>query len=500
MSKRYAAFAVTAALLTLAFGCKSRVKPARPAASAVASVEASFSASPPSIDSASRFLLIGGGGEPDSSEVQLEADVGLAASVLLGPGTTLFAGGQTRFGVRETSPGGPDETDFRAALGMLFLPRERSSLVRAPRIHVDGASTYENVTRALDSLLATSSEVPLLVLVATHGDQAADPLDGFAVLWGNDALFVRDAVDLLSASSIVRPSRWVVGSCFGGAFARITDVPATATSRADHCGFFATDATRLASGCDPNPERSQQEGYTKQLFTALGRPVEPAADLDGNGRLSLLEAHTLATIRTRSFDVPLSTSEAYARASVAELVLPWEVEPIEALPETVAIIRALGESLGQTSEASAREAFASASQSLGERDEELADLEAARDTAWNRLRVALLERWPWLEDAYAPGWERRVAREAAAIRQVIFHSDVALGYREAEAQAGSVAAEADDLRVVEAMLARLVGAYDLGRMVAVVRRLAPERYARFAALRACEGFEPAVVARPARSE
>lgn len=452
----------------------------------------SFSELPSGVLPGAKYLIIGGGGEPDSSEVQLEADARLAAETLAPSGVTLFAGGAGRFGVREDAPvdrAGADR--FRDALGMLFLPRPRASSLRAPRLEVNGAATYESVTRALDVLLGTNGP-PLLVSIATHGEGAQDPLDGYAVLWGNDGLFVRDVVDLLQGSSIVRPSRWVVASCYGGVFARVVDAVGASNdaSVAMHCGVFATDEDRLASGCDADPERSHHEGYAKQLYTALGARVESGLDFDGDGRVSLLEAHAAASIRSRSFDVPVTSSEAYARRAATELNLPWETEPPEPLADGVAIVGALGRELQLDGEGVARDAWLSARQSLEERDEELADVEAMRDGAWNRLRVTMLERWPWLEDAYAPGWERRVSRERRAISAVLLDSDEAEGYREAEDHARGVAEEADALRVREAMLARLVRAYELGRIVAVLHRAAPEKYVRYQAIRACERFVP----------
>src|SRR4029453_14151341 len=82
----------------------------------------------------------------------------------------------------------------------------------------------------------------------------------------------------------------------------------------NRCGFFASTWDRPANGCDPDPERGRQEGYSLHFLEAprgqdrAGAPVA-GLDLDGDGKVSLLEAHTRARIASRSLDVPPPTSE-----------------------------------------------------------------------------------------------------------------------------------------------------------------------------------------------
>lgn len=461
--------------------------------------DGSFAAWDAPVDPSARLLVIGGGGEPDSTEVQLESDVRLAVETYAAPVVSLFACGAGRACVRETAAPAPSDPLFET-LSTLFLGREHGAAHRPPRLHVDAPATYDNVLRALDALLVAPGN-PLTVLLATHGQRADDPLDGYALLWGNEGLFVRDVVDLLSQPSTQRPVRMVVASCYGGAFGAIAGIePRGEESVAMHCGVFATDEDRLASGCDPDPDRARHEGYLVHFLSALrarsrdGRALG-GLDLDGDGHVSMLEAHTRARIASRSFDVPLTTSERFVREAAAELELAWDGAPPAALPEEEAVVQALGPALDVRSEGLARVAAQTAAQSLGEREDELADAEAMRDVAWNRLRVALLERWPWLEDAYLQDWEARVRRERAAIEAVVLRSRLAENLRETESDATALAADVDELRVREAMLERVVRAYDLPRMTAALAVRDPARHRRFLALRACERFVP-----PTRSE
>lgn len=446
------------------------------------------------IDPQTRLLVLGGGGEPDSTEVQLEADVRLATETYAGRSLVLFAGGSERATVRELA-GSPGGDPLFEALSQLFLGREHGSSLRAPRIPVDAPATYENLMRSLDELLLVRGQ-PLTFLVATHGTQAEDPMDGAAVLWGNEGLFVRDLVDLLGQPSTARPVRMVVASCFGGAFGAIGSIEARGEEPlAMHCGVFATDANHLASGCDPDPNRARHEGYLLHYLAALrGRTsggIELAGiDLDQDGRISMLEAHTRARLASDSFDVPSTSSESFVRDTVAALEIAWQTVPPATLVDDAAVVAALSQRLQIPNEAVANAASMSVGQSLDEREEGLADAEALRDIAWNRLRVALLERWPWLEDAYHVAWAEHVAEERRPIEAMLTRSALAIAYREAEADAAALAEELDELRIRDAMLQRLVRAYELPRMVAALHQQDEARYRRFLALRACEGHVP----------
>jgi hypothetical protein len=119
-----------------------------------------------------------------------------------------------------------------------------------------------------------------------------------------------------------RPVRVVLTSCFSGGFAELAFAGADAGKRelaAGRCGLFAATAEREASGCDPNPDRAAQEGYGLHFLQALqGRDragAVAAIDLDGDGKVSLLEAHARARIASAGIDVPTSTSERWLRAT-----------------------------------------------------------------------------------------------------------------------------------------------------------------------------------------
>ena len=128
-------------------------------------------------------------------------------------------------------------------------------------------------------------------------------------------------------------------SCYSGGFADIMFVGGDhqkAPAEPLRCGLFATRHDRVASGCDPNPDRSVQQGYSKYLLEALAGSID-STDFDADGRVSLLEAHTAVRLRSPAADLPTTTSERWL-----EVVAPSEGPEVDiALPVEDALIEAL---------------------------------------------------------------------------------------------------------------------------------------------------------------
>ena len=176
-----------------------------------------------------------------------------------------------------------------------------------------------------------------MLYLAGHGQPGEQPADASIELWGQVPLQARELATMLDGRP--RPLRMVMTSCFSGGFAELAFVGADGTRRAaavGRCGLFATTATREASGCDPNPDRAAQEGYGLHFLHALhgrDRTGAPAAiDLDGDGKVSLLEAHARARSASAGIDVPTTTSEAWLRAAARRRGPAGQVGQV-ALPE-----------------------------------------------------------------------------------------------------------------------------------------------------------------------
>ena len=176
-----------------------------------------------------------------------------------------------------------------------------------------GAAGRADVAAALRTALADGGG-PLLVYMALHGERGETARDDEVDLWGGARLSVANLAALLDGAPPRRQVRLVIASCFSGGFADLAFAgahPQGGAARTPRCGLFASEWDQESSGCDPNPDRRAQEGFSVHFLHALrgedrdGKPL-PAAeiDYDGDGRVSLLEAETRARIASRSIDVP----------------------------------------------------------------------------------------------------------------------------------------------------------------------------------------------------
>ena len=443
-------------------------------------------------ESEPRFIVVGGGATPEYTEVSLEQDTQLAMQVLPGPGLTLFAGGQGSASVRLLAAPARAES-LLAQLGGIFDPRSaRDSRYRATTLNAQPA-TLSNFETSL-ALAMSSSKEPLLVYIATHGLQGNEPRDNFVELWGGESVNVAQ-LDELTASA-KRPVRFVIASCYSGGFAELAfnhAEPERGATTLPRCGLFAGTWDRQTSGCDPNPDRRAQEGYSLHLLHALrgedraGKPLpRNQLDLDGDGKISLLEAHTRARIASHSIDVPTTTSERYLRELVKTPAAPqWKL-----LPEDAAVVKQLGAKLGLADSAAVDKRYQELSSKLDALQPELDAADEELDHARSQLGAELLARWPVLADAYHDEFAATVQRDAAAISGVLRDSRFAQRYNEARASADAIGARANTLDAQEAVVLRLVRAYETAGLASALAARGGEAYARYQSLLACERGVP----------
>jgi hypothetical protein len=439
---------------------------------------------------ASRYLAIGGGSTPEYTEVSLEQDMLLARRVLPGPGLMFFAGGADAVSVRSTNPLA-DATSILARLGDLFAPRAgRQSQYRRTTLPAAPAS-FANIDQALVRALATGKD-PLLVYVAAHGEQGERARDNFVDLWGGDMLTVSHVAEVHEAHP--RPLRMLVASCYSGGFGDLAIAnadPAKGPSRAPRCGVFAGPWDRQTSGCDPNPDRGAQEGYSVHVLHALlgqdrnGKPLQSAEiDFNGDGKVGLLEAHTRARIASTSIDVPTTTSERYLR----------EVEhrrgnPNQAglgLAEDAAVIAQLGKRLGLPTRARAEQRWRELSAKLDALDERLDAADALRERAVSKLSRELLGRWPVLDDPYHGEFSAIVQRNAKAINALLDDSPEAQELSQADQQVDAIDEQLRELEPQEAQVLRLLRAYETMSLAAALKARGGPNYQYYRQLLECE--------------
>ncbi len=470
-----------------------------------------------------RWIAAGGGGDPSYNEVSLEQDLALAREVF-GPagGVLLHAGGTGVDGVRvrDDRPGllaesAGDDAQFalRSRLAELLDPRDRAVRYRPSELEGAGPATREFLTEALVAGLTEASPDPLLFFFSGHGEQGDEARYNTVHTWGGWGLSPADVTELLDEARPSRPVVFVIAACFSGGFADIAFAGAdaetgeTTEAVAGRCGVFASTWDRESAGCDPDPNRGAQGGYSMHFLNALrGRDAAGTAlprgelDYDGDGHISVLDAHTRARIASTSIDVPTTTSEAWLHhvssgapapgrvSDPATPVLPvLPTSPI--LPEEQAVIVALGARFGLHT----AEAVDARLDELEGRLDVAADrldlLDEDMNDAWGAARIALLERWPALDDPYHRDYAPTLAASAGPIRRWFDEAPEARAWAQAQR---ALDAEGDylELEADHAALLRLERAWQTAGLAARLRAEGGPGWRAFEALRSCERSFP----------
>jgi hypothetical protein len=439
-----------------------------------------------------KWLAVGGGAWPEATQVQIEQDIGLATDVLGDGGVVLFGAGAGAPVVQVQRPG-VERDRVGIALSDLFAPRGgRDATYRAPKIHVDAEATATRVLSALERALAGGDD-PLLVYVAGHGEIGQTAKDNRVSLWAGSSITAMELARAVDRGA--RPVRFVVTTCFSGGFAELAFTGADETAAAPdvaRCGLFASTWDLEASGCDPNPDRGAQEGYALHFLGALqGRDRDggelPIAtlDLDGDGAVGLLDAHTRVRIASKGVEVPTTTSERWLRARAPTSGAQVEID----VPEEDAVIAALGRQLGLDEDAAAPK-LAALEASIEQAQLEVDRTRAAEDEAYRAAAAELLARWPILDDPWHPDFANTFRGQRDAIGGVLDRSEHWAAYVAAREAAGVAAAKHADLAAEAAPVERLVRAIEtkaLAERLAAVRGPAFETWER---LRTCERWTP----------
>jgi hypothetical protein len=445
-----------------------------------------------------RWLAVGAVESPEANQVSIEQDIELLRKTLGTSGVVLLAGGaaardvQVQLGAREKR-GDP----VLLELADLFAPRGgRWSRYRRGAVARHGAATLEEVQRTLGQLLgpSTSSGPPLLLYLGGHGEAGQTTRQGYVSLWGGERLTVEDLARELDVGE--RPLRLVVTTCYAGAFAEalFRDADPESGVAPQRCGFFATAADLPASGCDPNPDRSAQEGYALHFFNALrGRDSQgerlalAELDLDGDGHVSLAEAHARARIGLDAVDVPLATSERWLRQAAPgtgrRAALP--------LPEERAVVRALSRRTKLPEQLAAVSAeLASRERLIDQARQELERESAAEDHAARRAMADLLARWPVLDDPWHPEFAELWRCQRRAIESHLRASHAYSEYLEARDAAADAERHHWEERRQAALVERLLRALETIERAERLRARGGAAWRTYEAILACERERP----------
>lgn len=450
----------------------------------------------PALDprTAPRWIAAASGPVPELNQVSLEQDIALAAEVLGPGGRVLFGAGPGTPTVQVLAP--PRALDpVVAALADLFAPRgDRAMRYRPTRLTKAEPATAHTVFQALDHALAGGPD-PLLLYLGGHGNLGDLPRYNTVSLWAQSELSVVDLATRLDQSP--RPVRLLVTTCFSGGFADLVfrgADEALGASPNERCGLFAAPWDLEATGCDPNPDRATHDGYGLHVLQALrgrdrgGQPLPPEAlDLDHDGRVSLLEAHTRARIATDAADVPTTTAERWLRHAAPS---HGPEQPVD-LPEEDAVVQALADALGvRGQEDAARLELQRLRDDLQATLRSLDDAGLDEDAAYRDAAAELLARWPVLDDPWHPDHHRVLQREHDAIERHLARSDAFADYLAARERVDQLGQRTWDLRRKAAPYERLVRALDNRQLAARLRARGGEGWAVYERILGCERGVP----------
>ena len=453
---------------------------APPAARTVAPAAPSPPAGPP------RWIGLGGGATPETSQVSLEQDLLLALDVL-GPGSILFAGGPGTHAVQVLDREQRGDPLLRR-LAELFAPRVgRDAHYRASRLPIAGPATAGALLDSLERAARVADAAPLLLYVAGHGDQGQTAGDNRVLLWA-DTHVTPVALATALDRGAQRPVVAVVTTCFSGGFAEVAFIggdPSRGTPPVVRCGLFASTWDREAAGCDPNPERRAQQGYGLYFLNALrgrdaeGRPLPASVlDLDGDGRISLLEAHTRARIASPSADVPSTTSERWLRhvgpAGGPQLRV--------SLPEETAVVAAL--------EAASRGSLAAIRARIAALEGQLTAADREQEGLYRVAAAELLSRWPVLDDPWHPDFATTLEASRAAIDARLRTSTAYAAYASSAARVAALDAELYAARRAAAPLERLQRARTTVELAERLHARGGPDWDEYQRLLACERWAP----------
>ena len=443
------------------------------------------------------WLAASAGSTPEFNQVSLEQDLELAASVLSGRGQILFAAGPGKPVVQVLAPGRPSDP-LTQALADLFNPRGgRAATYRPPKIRVDGPATASTVMAALRDSLDPSPD-PLLVFLGGHGYPGETPIDNTVGLWGSSSLTAGELAATLDEYS--RPTRFVITTCYSGGFAELVFDDGAASfgpSKEVRCGLFASPWDLEASGCDPNPNRAQQEGYALHFFNALagrdrdGNPVAlEELDIDRDGRISLLEAHTRVRIASQAPDVPTSTSERWLRHQFPSGAPATTGAAAFKLPEEQQVVQRLSSRIGLRDASEAAPQLQRLEEQIALADERLAQLQRTEDTTYNNAAAELLERWPVLDDPWHPQFPETLRDDRDAIERHLAESPQYAAYLAARDAVDQQSTTMADLRVRAAPLERVARSAETLTLARALASQGGSAWDRYVALLACERWVP----------
>lgn len=472
----------------------------------------------PVVNAADHFLTIGGGSSASNNQVSLEKNVLFLQRFLSGrgmgdvPHEILFSDGT----------GGARDLQYVPAakpprvnelLGEIFRQeRGLDEQYRAHDIpHLWGASGRQSLNRWFDTIGASLHDDDRLFIYYTgHGSRGKGGHNTGLAMWREPDMPVTEFVKLLDRLPPKVSVVLVMVQCFGGGFADVifNDAdPFKGLSSRSRCGFFATTPDRVAAGCTPDVDEDNYREYSTYFWAALyGRTrageAVPPPDYDGDGRVSLAEAHAYAMVTSDTIDLSMKTSDVFLRrfsklrtvAGPADLIdadAEFETLLDRAEPPERATLEGLAKRLGLDG-VNRTQAARLIATGIAERRRALADeqrrLNQSHDRTCNALAAWVRTRWPELTNLLNPAAVKLLSEQGDALVRAI---ESAPAYPELRRQRDRLDAIDDQDTELErkwVKCQRFLRTADHVALAANLSRVAsPEVCARYESLRTAEG-------------
>ena len=350
------------------------------------------------------IVIFGGGWGPEGTQQSLERQVvELAETLRARSPTVLFADG-TRTSRAVQIAGPADEAS--ALLGLVFNQRrDLYAGYRAAKVAASGPASRKGL---LDALNASRQAPATFVFGVGHGSPAEGKQPAVLELWGPEGRVSPEALAAALDSKREGPTAFVLGQCHSGAFTPLMfsgGRPGGSIARPARCVFAAAPADREAAGCTTDLSSADANAYMAQVTEAL--KSTDRADYDGNGHVSLAEAHAYARIHDPTVDVPVSSSARWLAATLEKRAPDIERLDLRRLvaqtpePERT-VLRTLGGTYVRHADGAARaqRAYRKLEDRMQAERKKFETLHSRFEDVRERIVDRLLLQWPELANPY----------------------------------------------------------------------------------------------------
>ena len=160
-------------------------------------------------------------------------------------------------------------------------------------------------------------------------------------LWGDTSITVTELDAIMAKADSGVTIRFLLPQCYSGAFSRLIYDGArkeNGLAKEVRCGFLAQSEYLESEGCTDSVNTGDYRDYSSYFFSAIngkamdGSVLKQNPDQNGDGVVTLREAHYYALENAFSVDFSRSTSQAYLE-DWQPWYLRWVPVPLE--PENV---------------------------------------------------------------------------------------------------------------------------------------------------------------------